>query len=354
MISVIIPLYNRATLIGETIASLQQQTYHRWEAIVVDDESTDGSYEKVEGIAQQDERIKLTRRHRDPKGAPTCRNIGAELATGDYLIFLDSDDLLAPHCLEGRASAVRAHPDYDFLVFPMLMFKQHPYDQNIVWNIDTSESDLTRFLRVDAVWQTTCPIYKRTWFLKNGRFDEHLMFWQDYELHTRMLIAGATYKKFLHQPPDCFYRQHHQGTVSQAVDVSEARLTTMEYVYQKLHELLIKSPFNTAVNKAQVGSVVYWINMRWIEYHANYTKSKENWLYCYQSGIVTSYQYIAGYCFFFLKFWQQRSGNLKLLLRIIAKPFILFLPTVYRNRPVTTAKESVAMEYLLGPFNAEP
>ena len=337
-VSVILPLYNRIALVEKTIKSVQSQTYPYWEAIVVDDGSTDGSYELVEKINHQDKRIRLAKRSREPKGAPTCRNIGATLASGDYLIFLDSDDLLAPLCLEQRIAAFQQFPDYDFLVFPMLMFKKYPHDQNILWNVSTQESDLTRFLRVDAVWQTTGPMYQRTSFLASGGFDEGLRFWQDYELHTRLLISGSKYKKFLNQVPDCFYRQHIQGTISQAVDASEKRLTLMEQVFSQLYRRLQRNAMDTTINKKQIAAMYFWINMAWIEQHVNFAKSKENWLFCYQQRLVSEFQYVVGYSFFFLRYWQRKTKKAEWLFRVFAKPFVLMLPEVYRNRSVMIAK----------------
>src|SRR5918993_3885046 len=92
-VSVIIPVYNRVNLVRETLQSVIDQTYADWEAIVVDDGSTDGSYELVIKFAELDHRIKSFRRDRQPKGAPVCRNIGVTKSVGQFLIFLDSDDL---------------------------------------------------------------------------------------------------------------------------------------------------------------------------------------------------------------------------------------------------------------------
>src|SRR5690554_5694001 len=101
-ISIIIPVFNRQKLIKETLDSVLAQIYENWECIVVDDGSTDETWEVLEQYAKKDARIKIHKRHRDPKGAPTCRNIGMELSEGEYLIFLDSDDLLAKWALQHR------------------------------------------------------------------------------------------------------------------------------------------------------------------------------------------------------------------------------------------------------------
>ena len=87
-VSVIISLFNRANLIVVTLDSLINQTYKNWEAIVIDDSSTDDSFNIVKEIAKEDVRIKSYKRNRSPKGASTCRNIGIENATSEYLIVL--------------------------------------------------------------------------------------------------------------------------------------------------------------------------------------------------------------------------------------------------------------------------
>src|SRR4051812_28957052 len=108
-------------MVGETAASIFAQTYPNWEWMIVDDGSTDNSWEVLQGFAANDSRVRIFQRDREPKGACTCRNIAVEKATGDYVIFLDTDDLLATFCLEQRVKAMDEHPDCDFVIFPMLL-----------------------------------------------------------------------------------------------------------------------------------------------------------------------------------------------------------------------------------------
>ena len=92
VVSIIIPSFNREILIQETLDSVLQQTYPRWEAIVIDDGSLDKTCEVVQSYSDKDQRIKLIKRDRQPKSASVCRNIGIENAKGKYALFLDSDD----------------------------------------------------------------------------------------------------------------------------------------------------------------------------------------------------------------------------------------------------------------------
>lgn len=95
-ISVIIPTYNRAHIIKDALESVLMQTYSNWECIIIDDGSTDNSEKIINEFITKDLRFKFIRRPLSRnKGAATCRNIGLENTTGDYIQFLDSDDLLA-------------------------------------------------------------------------------------------------------------------------------------------------------------------------------------------------------------------------------------------------------------------
>ena len=105
-ITIIIPLFNRASLIQETLHSIQAQTSKEWQCIVVDDGSTDNSCQVVSDFAKNDTRIKLVERDRTTKGANTCRNIGLDIASTEWLMFFDSDDLMLPWCIEKRINAI--------------------------------------------------------------------------------------------------------------------------------------------------------------------------------------------------------------------------------------------------------
>ena len=117
LISIIIPSYNRANLISDTLDSLINQIYQNWECIIVDDGSTDDTLIVVESYCMKDIRFKLLNREREPKGAPTCRNIGLANANGEFLIFLDSDDILFSHALKERTMFILKHSELDFCCF---------------------------------------------------------------------------------------------------------------------------------------------------------------------------------------------------------------------------------------------
>lgn len=109
-VSVIIPAYNAAAWISESLDSVLRQTYADWEIIVVDDGSTDNTTEVVESYSAQDERIRLLTQAVN-RGPSTARNIGMLAARGDYIAFLDADDLWLPAKLEKQVASLKTKQD---------------------------------------------------------------------------------------------------------------------------------------------------------------------------------------------------------------------------------------------------
>lgn len=206
VVSIITPSFNRADLVEETARSIFAQTWPHWEWIIVDDGSTDGSWEILEGFAATDERVHIYRRNRSPKGACACRNIAVERSTGKYLIFLDTDDILMEGCLEQRVAAMESAPDKDFAIFPMVLFKKDVNDMNLLWNIDTGGDDIERILFGDGVCPGTGTLWKKDSFVRIGMWKEELLLWQDVELHLRSMLEGLTFIKRFDLPPDIYLR----------------------------------------------------------------------------------------------------------------------------------------------------
>lgn len=113
LVSIIIPTYNRADLIGETLNSVLFQTYNSWECIIVDDRSSDNTKEIAEGYVKKDPRFKFYVRPSEmEKGASICRNYGLRQAKGQYIQFLDSDDLLNETKLQIQIEALMDAPPF--------------------------------------------------------------------------------------------------------------------------------------------------------------------------------------------------------------------------------------------------
>lgn len=227
LVSIIIPSFNREKLIVETLHSVINQTYTTWECLVIDDGSADNSVAVVNAFAAKDNRITCLQRNRQPKGAPTCRNIGIDVSKGEYMIFLDADDILSPTCLENRVSVMEKNPVLDFAVFPRTFFKQYPSDSTKTWNLQSDDSDLNRFLKFDwwllIGWLTTSPIWRKDAVVQLHGFDETLADWQDWDIHVRAIISGLKYEK-MDVAPDWYYRLDGADKISKAKDPQKIKL----------------------------------------------------------------------------------------------------------------------------------
>jgi glycosyltransferase involved in cell wall biosynthesis len=201
LVSIVTPVFNRATIVRKTIDSVKAQTFCDWELIVVDDGSTDDIGEAMANICKADPRIRFIKRDREPKSASTCRNIGVEYARGDYLIFLDSDDRLEPFCLEQRLQVMAAEPDLDFAVFPLKVLNSK--GKYLCRDFNNSKDALINFLSKKSYWAILCPIWKKLFFLKTGGFNEQFPRYQDVEIHIKALTRpGVQYRLCSNYPPD--------------------------------------------------------------------------------------------------------------------------------------------------------
>lgn len=99
LVSIIIPVYNASRFLEETINSIQEQTYSNWEAIFIDDCSSDNSYDIIKQYQKNDKRIKVIK-NKINNGVAISRNNGIDYAKGEYLCFLDADDKWHPKKLE--------------------------------------------------------------------------------------------------------------------------------------------------------------------------------------------------------------------------------------------------------------
>lgn len=104
-ISVIVPVYNSIDCLEKCVKSVCTQTYEKLEILLIDDGSTDGTGELCERLAAQDSRIHTY--HKKNGGASTARNMGIQVATGDYLGFVDSDDYIEPDMYELMMAAMK-------------------------------------------------------------------------------------------------------------------------------------------------------------------------------------------------------------------------------------------------------
>ena len=205
LISIIIPTFNSSKHIKATLDSVLAQTYDHWECILVDDGSIDLTETIVANYKEKDIRFHLYKRPEDlPKGPSSARNYGVTKANGDYLIFLDADDLLATTCLENRVAQFQQNQECDFMVFQMERFIDEPdfSKKEIVVEQDKNQV-LKSFIQLHGQWPITAPIYK-TAFFKTIRFNSGLVVFEDLEVAIKAIIQASDFK--IYNSIDCYYR----------------------------------------------------------------------------------------------------------------------------------------------------
>lgn len=189
-VSVIIPAYNAANTLRQTIASVQAQTVSDWEAIIVNDGSQDTTAEVAAQLAQEDCRIRTITQHN--QGVSTARNTGIELAQHDWLLFLDADDTIAPTYLEKMIAPLHAFPELDGVLCR---------GQKIVADgqlLQESNHDAVGDLFLDLTRHCTLPnlnvgIFQKFLVKTVGRFEPSLKTCEDWDLWQRLARAGANF-----------------------------------------------------------------------------------------------------------------------------------------------------------------
>ena len=242
-ISIIIPAFNRENLIKECLDSILIQTNPNWEAVVVDDGSTDATWEIITSYVQKDPKIKAFKREGEPKGANRCRNQGVEYCTGDYVLFLDSDDLIGETCIESRINYINKHPKLDFIVFPEVGFIKNPKKDSFhLKHIIKSESDIKAFLSNKTTWLTSGPTIKKSFF-NTIKFNEQLQKGQDWDLYTRCLLKNPKYVKVNSTfYPDVFKRMDSAVVTisnSQSISRFENKLISLKGIAKNYTDILI-------------------------------------------------------------------------------------------------------------------
>ena len=194
LVSIIIPTFNRADLIGDTLDSVAAQTYPHWECVVVDDGSTDETGETVLRWTESDSRFQFhISPDSKPKGANACRNYGLNLSQGSFVNFLDSDDRLVPSKLVEQIAAFDADPTLD------LVTSKHQYfgglaDENVTPLVYAREEAWLEAIwlerRFGTLWNTNSGLWKRSVVVALGGWNETVKNWQDHELNLRALLSG--------------------------------------------------------------------------------------------------------------------------------------------------------------------
>ncbi|MFC1488312.1 glycosyltransferase family 2 protein [Thermodesulfobacteriota bacterium] len=219
--SVIVPAFNTSDYIDDALKSVLNQTYKNWEVIIVDDGSTDNTWEKIQRWQPKlNERLIAVRRPFDVKhSASIARNIAIHMASGEFVAFLDSDDIWVPEHLDRALKSFRHYGKRVglFCGLGQFMGKTSP---NIVtgWPDDKPCRPISNLLN-----QPLCPLpsvcIRKDLIQSLGGFNETLKCYEDWWLY--LLLSKRT--DFIHYPKvTCFIRQRRESATTVGSRMSKA------------------------------------------------------------------------------------------------------------------------------------
>ncbi|HEY3104444.1 MAG TPA: glycosyltransferase family 2 protein [Pyrinomonadaceae bacterium] len=250
VVTVIIPTYNRRRWIGECLDSIKAQTYKNLETLVIDDCSTDETVEWLRHTPDYD----FVTVHVQPQngGASVARNTGIKMARGELIVFIDSDDLLAPNHIEKAVAIFNAEENIGLFACDSTIIgtEGEVLHSGRTWHEIQSEirnypvRTGVRKLKDVFIFSNIFPGFtlpKRV-FAQVGDFDQSIFPMDDYDLMLR--VAGAGYGiYYCHEP--LALRREHSGQCSgptNSVDTCRKQILTLEAALKRNPELRKAGP----------------------------------------------------------------------------------------------------------------
>ena len=224
-LSIIIPIFNVEDTLHRCLESVLSQTDERMEVILIDDGSTDSSGKIAEEMTAGKKNCRLI--HQTNKGLSAARNAGIEVVKGDYLTFVDSDDFIAEGTYDALLAVVAAHPDYDILEYPAMLYYGSATKQRLLSFTDTTIGSIRDYWLGGAHLHTyACnKLFRRELFAQT-RFPEGKVFEDVYTypylLQQAKVVATTSVGLY-------YYCQNDKGITAQAggkelTDLLEAHL----------------------------------------------------------------------------------------------------------------------------------
>jgi GT2 family glycosyltransferase len=235
-VSIIIPAYNRAHMIGATLRSALHQTYVDYEIVVIDDGSTDDTESVVRAIAPKARYIK-----QENVGIPEVLNVCVRAAAGDYIAFLGSDDALAPRALERQTAVLDTHPNVGIVHGQawlmdeqgcLTQLQKPPFASTSY--VRSGRNEIADLVMSNHIVATTVMVRKAC-FEECGYFDSRFGLYEDWNMWTRILKRWDV--GYVNEPL-AFYRVHHgeSGSIFRKADPRKLELFRRTQIEDILHD----------------------------------------------------------------------------------------------------------------------
>lgn len=258
-VSVIVPLYNAEAYLEEAISSVLKQDYEPLELIIVDDGSSDGSLEVA--LRYESEKVRVFSQKNS--GACVARNRGLREAEGEYVKFLDADDVLAPGSIRKQVDQMAN------MSGRQIPFGRYGYCDSF-GNV-TSDYNFPKYffdeLKDDPVfffynhWEVliTCPLHKKLYLEEIGGFDESLKRGQESDLHFRLALSGV---EFLYSDlPTFLYRSHDsESKITNKCNAGTINMRNYWLYRNEKCEKLLKEKFGIIPEKYHDSLSRFWFS----------------------------------------------------------------------------------------------
>lgn len=207
LVSVIIPTYNRAHLIGETLDSVLAQTYQNWECIIVDDGSSDNTDEVVGEYVQKDPRFKYYHRPEEHlPGGNGARNFGFKMSQGEYIQWFDSDDLMIEDFIEQKIEVFEVTINFvisgGYYLFLdgtsqniEVILRGNLFKQYVLWKVNLFTSSV---------------MFRRDFLGAKLLFNESILKGQESDFFSRLFYQSNEFEYKIINVPLFYYRRHDE------------------------------------------------------------------------------------------------------------------------------------------------
>jgi len=243
LISIIIPCYNNKNVILEAIDSALKQSYPSIEVIVVDDGSTDHSYEFIVDNVKECQNVQVARQ--DNQGPAAARNTGFNLSSGDFLVFLDADDILHKDYVESCYRVYEDDPKLNIVYCDAELFE----NKTGPWKLKPfSESTILLFNSIPVFAMLRSCVFQQI-----GQYDTELRCAEDWELWIRLL---QRYEGVYKIPKVLYYyrKRNEKNSITDFDKIYNFRHASLLYIYNKHQQLYRNSDFDMTV---LLSAVVY-------------------------------------------------------------------------------------------------
>ena len=221
LVSVVMPAFNAASFLADSVASVAAQTHRAVELLIVDDGSSDDTVRVAQELAARDQRVRVIRSPRHV-GTSAARNLALDALRGDYVCFLDADDAFLPNKIEMQVAFLRANPSYG-LVFSDVYHSYANLQPIRLYRTGVPPLSFPELLTLRNWFAPIVPMLTRSLVQCVGPFDENLVPAEDWDYWIRC----AQVTSFGYLPgPVAIYREHLDQTSRQSdrIRIAQERL----------------------------------------------------------------------------------------------------------------------------------